>query len=327
MKPSGEQARPPDPQVLTPLIRQRADPYIHRHADGWYYFTASVPAYDGIELRRSHTIVGLADAEPLMVWRKPDQGPYSDLVWAPEIHFNRGAWYVYFAAAPSREIRDELFQHRMYALSTLAENPLQGEWTFEGRIDTGMDTFCLDATTFEHRGVLYYLWAQKAPGIRGNSNLYIAPMQDPVTLGGEPVRLSVPEYDWETRGFWVNEGPAVVRHGHRLFVTYSASATDANYAMGLLWADAEADLLEPDNWTKSDKPVLTSSPRYRIFGPGHNSFTVAEDGVTDLLVYHARTYTEIEGDPLWNPDRHTFVKPLRWDDDGMPVFGDAGLAD
>ena len=106
-----------------------------------------------------------------------------------------------------------------------------------------------------------------------------------------------------------------------------ASATDENYAMGLLWADAESNLLDPRSWTKSDRPVLTSSPAHRIFGPGHNSFTVAEDGVTDLLVYHARTYTEIEGDPLWNPDRHTFVKPLRWDRDGMPVFGDAALAE
>jgi GH43 family beta-xylosidase len=322
-----ENAREHTARVLTPLIRQRADPYIHRHLDGWYYFTASVPAYDGIELRRSRTIAGLAGAEPVMVWRKPDSGRCSDLVWAPEIHFNNGAWYVYFAAAPSREIKDDLFQHRMYAISTRAANPLDGAWAFEGRIETGLDTFCLDATTYRHEGVLYCLWAQKEPGIRGNSNLYIAPMRDPVTLAGEPVRLSIPEFDWETRGFRVNEGPAVVRHGHRLFVTYSASATDENYAMGLLWADAEADLLAPDNWTKSGRPVLTSSPRYSIFGPGHNSFTVAEDGVTDLLVYHARTYTRIEGDPLWNPDRHTFVKPLRWDEEGMPVFGDAALAD
>lgn len=313
--------------VLKPLIRQRADPYIHRHTDGWYYFTASVPAYDGIELRRAKTIAGLAEANTVMVWRKPDSGPYSDLVWAPEIHFNRGAWYVYFAAAPSREIKDELFQHRMYAISTHADNPLEGEWKFEGQIDTGLDTFCLDATTFEHRGVLYYLWAQKEEGIRGNSNLYIARMKTPVEIETEPVRLSIPEYEWEIRGFWVNEGPAVVRHGGRLFITYSASATDENYAMGLLWADADADLLDPASWRKSGKPVLTSSPAYNIFGPGHNSFTVAEDGVTDMLVYHARTYTEIEGDPLWNPDRHTFVKPLRWDEDGMPVFGDAALSD
>jgi GH43 family beta-xylosidase len=314
-------------RLLSPLIEQRADPYILKHGDGWYYFTASVPAYDGIELRRARTIAGLADARTVMVWRKPDIGPYSDLVWAPELHFNLGSWYVYFAAAPSREIRNGLFQHRMYAISTRADNPLEGEWAFEGRIDTGMDTFCLDATTFTHKGVLYYLWAQKEEGIRGNSNLYIAPMQTPVKLAGKPVRLSIPEYEWETRGFWVNEGPSVVKHGHRIFITYSASATDENYAMGLLWADADADLLNPASWAKSPRPVLTSNPALRVFGPGHNSFTVAEDGVTDLLVYHARTYTEIVGDPLWDPNRHTFVKPLKWDDDGMPVFGDAALAD
>ena len=27
-----------------PLIIQRADPYIYRHTDGYYYFTASVPS-------------------------------------------------------------------------------------------------------------------------------------------------------------------------------------------------------------------------------------------------------------------------------------------
>lgn len=313
--------------VLVPLIEQRADPCIHRHRDGYYYLTASVPAYDGIELRRATTIAGLAEATPVMVWTKPETGPYSDLIWAPEIHFNHDAWYVYFAAAPSRETRDGLFQHRMYAISTRAANPLEGKWTFEGRIDTGMDTFCLDATTFTHEGVLYYLWAQKDESIRGNSNLYIAPMKDPVTLDGRPVRLSIPEYEWEKRGFWVNEGPAVVRHDGRIFMTYSASATDENYAMGLLWADADANLLDPASWSKSPDPVLTSSPEHSVFGPGHNSFTVAEDGKTDLLVYHARTYSEIEGDPLWNPDRHTFVKPLKWDGDGMPVFGDAAVAD
>lgn len=313
--------------VLQPLIEQRADPHIYKHTDGYYYFTASVPAYDGVELRRATSIHDLASAEPVMVWRKPDTGPYSDLIWAPEIHFNQGAWYVYFAAAPSREIKHDLFQHRMYAISCKDANPVTGSWTFEGQIDTGIDTFGLDATTFTHKGVLYYVWAQKEEGIRGNSNLYIAPMKTPTEIDGEPVRLSIPEYDWEIIGFWVNEGPSIVKHGGKIFMTYSASATDENYAMGLLWADENADLLNPASWHKSKQPVLRSSPKHKIFGPGHNSFTKAEDGVTDLLVYHARTYTEIEGDPLWDPNRHTFVKTLKWDDQGMPVFGDAALDD
>jgi len=53
----------------------------------------------------------------------------------------------------------------------------------------------------------------------------------------------------------------------------------------------------------------------------NNSFTVAADGKTDLLFYHARNYRDIEGDPLRNPDRHTRVQMLGWKQDGAPDFG------
>jgi GH43 family beta-xylosidase len=314
-------------EKLTPLIEQRADPFIHKHTDGYYYFTASVPQYDRIELRRAKTIAGLASASMTDIWRKPDTGPYSELIWAPEIHFNQGAWYVYFAAAPSRQIKDKLFQHRMYAIRNTHPNPFEGTWEFMGQVETGMDTFCLDATTFTHKGVLYYLWAQKDNAIEGNSNLYIAPMKTPWQLAGAPVMLSRPEFDWETRGFHVNEGPSVLKRRGKIFISYSASATDENYAMGLLCADDSANLLDPVSWSKMTEPVLRSCYEHGIYGPGHNSFTIAEDGDTVMLVYHARTYTEIVGDPLWNPDRHTFVKPLRWDDAGMPRFGRPSVAD
>ncbi len=312
---------------LEPLILQRADPFVRKHEDGFYYFTASVPAYDRIEVRRAKTIAGLATAETVDVWRKPDAGPCSELIWAPEIHHHQRAWWIYFAAAPSREIKDDLFQHRMYAISTTAENPLEGEWTEPEQVHTGVDSFCLDATTFVHRGVLYYVWAQKDRWVRGNSNLYIARMASPTTLATKPARLSVPELAWETRGFWVNEGPAVlVSHG-KVFISYSASATDENYCMGLLYADEGADLLEPKNWTKSQEPVFKTCFEHGVYGPGHSAFTVAEDGVTDVLVYHARTYREIVGDPLWNPDRHTFMKPIKWNTDGMPVLGRPSCAE
>jgi GH43 family beta-xylosidase len=314
-------------KVLQPLIEQRADPFIHKHTDGYYYFTASVPAYDRIELRRARSIAELPSAPPVAVWHKPDEGPLSELIWAPEIHFNQGAWYVYFAAAPSREIKGDLFQHRMYAISTKADNPLEGDWQAPVQIDTGIDTFCLDATTFTHKGILYYIWAQKEPGIAGNSNLYIAPMDTPSRIAATPSRLSIPEFDWETRGFLVNEGPAVLIRNGRVFISYSASATDENYCMGLLIADEDADLLNPNSWRKVEEPVFRTSYEHKIYGPGHNSFTVAEDGETNLLVYHARTYTEIEGDPLWDPNRHTFVKPLKWNDEGMPVFGSPATDD
>ena len=307
--------------ILQPLILQRADPCIRRFADGWYYFTASVPAYDRIELRRARTIAELPTEPTVDVWHKPATGPNSELIWAPELHRIFDTWVVFFAAAPSRAIKDDLFQHRMWAITTTALNPLEGIWSPAVQVDSGIDAFCLDATSFTHRGETYYVWAQKEPGIRGNSNLMIARMASPTRLATKPVRLSVPEFEWEIRGFWVNEGPSVlIRHG-RIFISYSASATDENYCMGLLHAREDADLLDPRSWTKLSQPVFQTDYEHKIYGPGHNSFTEAEDGVTDMLVYHARTYTEIVGDPLWDPNRHTYVKPLKWDAAGLPVFG------
>jgi len=48
------------------------------------------------------------------------------------------------------------------------------------------------------------------------------------------VLLTTPDYPWEREGFWVNEGPAILKHNGKIFLTYSASATGACYAMGML---------------------------------------------------------------------------------------------
>ena len=90
--------------------------------------------------------------------------------------------------------------------------------------------------------------------------------------------------------------------------------------MGLLWIDLLADPLRPENWHKSPEPVFRTSDENHQYGPGHNGFTQTPEG-EDVLVYHARNYTEIEGDPLYDPNRHTRLKRVRWQENGMPDFG------
>ena len=136
----------------------------------------------------------------------------------------------------------------------------------------------------------------------------------PITL------LARPDHEWERRGPWVCEAPAVLVKNGRVFITYSASATDANYCLGLLHADENADLLDSASWTKLPEPVLKSDPAASVFGPGHNSFTTTPDGKTDILVYHALNYEKIRGDSLRNPDRATRAQVIRWRADGMPDF-------
>ncbi|WP_088103525.1 glycoside hydrolase family 43 protein [Halalkalibacter urbisdiaboli] len=305
-----------------PVIEQRADPWVYKHTDGYYYFTASVPEYDRIELRRSETIQGLGEAEPKTVWWKYDRGPMSANIWAPEIHYIDGKWYIYFAAAKTAETNEGLFDHRMFVLENEAENPLEGEWIEKGQIKTKWESFALDATTFEHEGTRYLVWPQKDPDIVGNSNLYIAKMINPWTITGEPVMITTPEYEWEKIGFLVNEGPAVIKKQGRIFIAFSASATNHNYCMGLLYASETSDLLDSNSWTKHPEPVFQTSEKTGQYGPGHNSFTVSEDGLQDVMIYHARNYKEIEGDPLYDPNRHTRAQVITWDEDGFPVFGE-----
>lgn len=309
-----------------PLIIQRADPYIYKHTDGYYYFSASVPAYNLIELRRSKTIAGLAHAMPRTIWRKHDTGTgeESELIWAPEIHFIDGKWYVYYAASHTTDFDENgMFQHRMYVIECDASDPMATEdnWIERGRVQTPIDSFALDATTFEHQDKLYYVWAQKDPEIFGNTNIYISEMENPWTLKTKPVLLTKPEYDWETQIFAVNEGPAILHRNGKFFLTFSGSATDENYCMGMLYANEDADLLDPSSWTKLDHPVFTSDIKNNLLGPGHNSFTVSEDGAKDLLVYHIRNYADIKGDPLYDPNRHTMIQSFDYDENGFPVFG------
>ena len=301
-----------------PLIFNRADPWVYLHTDGYYYFTATVPDYDLLELRRAKSINDLENAETKVIWTKHETGPMGSHIWAPEIHYMDGKWYILFAAGGAEDV----WAIRMYAIENDSENPMEGEWVEKGQIKTDWETFSLDATSFEHQGKRYLVWAQHPPELEGNTALFIAEMENPWTIKRPMVEITRPEYDWEIQLYKVNEGAAVLHKNGKLFLTYSASGTDHNYAMGLLTADENADLLDPDSWDKSPVPVFKTSDENKIYGPGHSSFTTTPDGKTDLLIYHARSYKEIDGDPLHDPNRHTRVQIITWDENGYPVFGE-----
>ena len=262
-----------------PWILQRADPYVYEK-DGWYYFTASVPAYDSIVLRRAKKLADLPQAEEVVIWKKHESGPMSKHIWAPELHYLEGKWYIYFAGGEEEDI----WKIRPYVLECQGQDPLADAWVEKGKMqradgdEFSFEAFSLDATVFEDAGDYYYVWAEKVGVGKQISNLYIAKMESPCKLATVQVLLTTPDYDWERVGFWVNEGPAVIHHGDKLYLTYSASDTGVAYCVGMLTATSGTDLLDPLNWRKERHPVLQSSYEKGIYGPGHNSFTKDEDG-------------------------------------------------
>lgn len=330
-----------------PLIERRADPQIQYDAQkGYWYFTASYPAlrdaqhgYDRIILRRADSVEGLAKAPERTVWQAPKSGKLARHVWAPELHRIQDRWYLFFAAGSSEDV----WAIRPYVLVCQGEDPWdeaswrdQGSGEFEihpAESDDGR-FFChmsLDMTYFVHRGRHYVIWAD----IIGQSALYMQEIDPaaPWKGRGRVICLTTPEFAWERDQERVNEGPAVLKTDERIFVSFSASGTGPEYCIGLLWADAEADLMEESSWHKLGYPVLTSADVPGEYGPGHNSFT--EDGKHNtLFVYHARPRECMEkacgfGDcePLYDPCRHARIRRVCWDDDGFPILknpGDAG---
>ncbi|WP_258104617.1 glycoside hydrolase family 43 protein [Marinoscillum sp. MHG1-6] len=299
--------------IVNPLVPQRADPWVHKTDDGTYYLIATAPEYDRIEIRKANTIADLGMVEPTVVWRKHETGVMGHHIWAPELHRIDGKWYIYFAAGDA----ENHWNIRIYALSNSSEDPTTGEWVEEGRIYTEQDSFSLDATTFEYKGKRYFIWTQNVG--RGTS-LLISEMESPTKLKGPEVVLTDPTYDWETRGYKVNEGPAILQKNGRVFLTYSASATDHNYCIGMLWLDENTDPMDSTAWNKSEKPVFYTSEKLRRYGPGHNSFTTSEDGEKDVMIYHARVYKDLVGNPLTDPNRHTRARVIEWDKNGFPDF-------
>ncbi len=300
----------------SPLVYQRADPYVHYHTDGYYYFTGTIPQYDSIEIRRARTLNGLLTADSFIVWKRHMTGAMSGLIWAPELHYIDNVWYIYFTASSSAD----RWSIRPYVLRCRGENPITGKWEELGQIDVGHESFSLDMTSFIHKdGKQYVIWAQVMYH-GGPSELFMARMKNPWTLETKPMLLTTPQYPWEKHRFEVNEGPAVLRRNGKVIVTYSASDTGCHYCMGMLWADEDSDILNPISWCKSDVPVFMSSDGAGQYGPGHNSFTT--DNGRDVLIYHSRSYKETEGDPLDDNNRHARAKVFDYDENGLPVFGE-----
>ena len=144
---------------------------------------------------------------------------------------------------------------------------MQGNWQEMGQLKTHLDSFSLDATTFSHNGKRYLVWAQQNQPATYNSALWIAEMDSPTSIKEPIVAITEPTLDWEVQGYKVNEGAAVMIREGKVLLTYSASATDHRYAMGLLWADADADLLDPASWHKKQQPIFASNEKVGRFGP------------------------------------------------------------
>jgi GH43 family beta-xylosidase len=307
-------------KFINPLLPSGADPWVIYHA-GYYYYTNSKG--DRLVLYKTKNMADLKSAQNKTVWTPPPNTVYSKELWAPELHFINNKWYLYFAADDGNNDH-----HRLYVLENASVDPLQGTWTFKGKLSDETNKWAIDVSMFENKGKLYLIWAGWEGNKNGEQDIYIAQLKNPWTVGSKRVKISSPMYDWEKFGDLgansnpphvnVNEGPEILKHKDKLFLIYSASGCWTDYyALGMLSTSTNKNLLDPASWTKSPVPVFKQSPENGVYAPGHNSFFKSPDGKEDWILYHANS----QPGQGCGKDRSPRMQQFTWNKDGSPNFG------
>jgi GH43 family beta-xylosidase len=303
-----------------PLLPAGADPWVIYH-DEYYYYTNSLG--NRLEIWKTKNMEDLGNAPHKTVFTPGAGTMHSKELWAPELHYLQGKWYMYFAADDG-----DNNHHRIYVIENPSADPTVGDWTFKGQVGDATNKWAIDVSVFENRGQLYMIWSGWEGDANGQQNIYLAKMSNPYTITGPRVKVSSPVYNWERFGDLgatsnpphvnVNEGPEILKHGNKLFLIYSASGcwTD-HYSLGMLTASASANLMDTASWKKSKEPVFKGSPENGVYAPGHNSFFKSPDGKEDWILYHANPKAGCGCDGQRSPRMQKFS----WKADGTPDFG------
>ncbi|MBU3175667.1 family 43 glycosylhydrolase [Clostridium estertheticum] len=303
-----------------PIAINRADPCIAKW-NGKYYFIATNDADNNhtLYMREADTIPGLVKAEEVLILDSSTYDGIGGLLWAPEFHIVEGNLYIFHAATSGEFLYEE--SHVM-KLKKGGKPMCREDWSRPQRavkkdgtnLCEGGETISLDMTNFEINGEYYVAWSQRQfMPVDLGAWVYIAKVdiKEPWKLTTDPVLLTKPDYGWANNHTFVDEGPfALIRNG-KLFLTFSSAAVDATYVVGLLTADIDANLLNPESWTKTNYPLLTSRSMPGEYGPGHNAYVIDDNG-TVWNTYHARP--GVEG------PRSSGIRRVHFDIDGYPVL-------
>lgn len=300
------------------------DPFMVEDETGCYYmFTTG----GGIDISRINSITNTNASERKTVYWSGNNGIAGD-IWAPEIHRIGDRWYIVSCALFDKNAVEkgtmpyasEFEEHGDYyrygfVLESKTDD-IMGEYEFKGILaPDGLNN--IDGTYLQKDGKLYYVFSAYVN--IAHQCIYIAEMENPYTLKSDEngknnaVMLSEPEYSWEKKGWWVNEGPAALYNGEDVHIVYSASGySSGHYSLGLLTLSGD-DVMNEKSWSKSMMKVMGNQPDKNIWSAGHCSFLYRENGEI-FMVYHATPTENFHDSP-----RLTYVKPVKFIF-GVPVF-------
>ena len=248
-----------------------ADPFVLL-SDGLYYHYATYDP-DGYRVRVSADLVHWEDRGYCL--HKDDvMGEY--WFWAPEILALGGKFYMVYTSE----------EHLGLAVADSPAGPfvqVKKQWLSEKNAIDGHFHIAADGgvylyyVRFDHGNVIY--------GVRLAENtdefIRLAAEGNLQIDEAAEVRLIETEEEWETHMGRVAEGPFILRHGGKYYLTYSANDYQSpRYAIG--YAVSENPLGPYRKYPGN--PILQR--KEPITGVGHHSFITSRDGSRLICVYH-----------------------------------------
>ena len=216
------------------------------------------------------------ESDSVKVWTPPTGTNYSKQIWAPELHFLAGKWYIYVAASDGnnsthrmqvleRDAADPVWRIRLQGQDCRGDRPLGDRW--HGVRMARRDVFRLVR--------LAWLDGWPAESVHRPDGNAMEPQHRPRVV--EHAQLTA----WEKYGLPINEGPEALIHDGTLNIIYSASGYWTNqYALGRLTYNGTGSILSASSWTKASQPVFQATSL--VTGTGHASFTKSPDGTRRL---------------------------------------------
>lgn len=303
----------------------KPDPYVAQK-DGYYYFLSTKG--NKIAITKTPSMSLLAAMPETTVWTPPTGTDHSSDIWAPELHFLSGKWYIYFAADDTGG--DD--NHRMFVLENPNADPTTGTWTFKGKIFDSSDQWAIDGSVLTIGTNNYFIWSGwENVATKFKQYIYLAAMSDPWTISGPRIKVSSPTNNWEkyepsgNLGAGVNEGPIMLQKdaSSPVFIIYSASRYSSdNYCLAQIQLKAGGDPTVATDWINK-KQVFVRNDAASVYGPGHNGFFTSSytdannvDHTENWFVYHARSTANTT-----TGARTPRMQKLTWNADGSPNFG------
>jgi len=279
-----------------------ADPFVWRHGGLYFAIGTGAAAAPGagpasvFPLMTSPDLISWTPAGHALVPPAPVLG---DTFWAPEIAHAEGRWYLYYSVG---------FADRQHQLRVAVADQPQGPYVDAAQLtDPAQVPFAIDPHPFQDADGRWYLFHSRdfleavdeaGAAVRVGTALVVQRLQSMTRLAGEPPRtVARARRDWQrfaadrpmyggVHDWHTLEGPFVVHEGGRYYCLYSGGNwQDLSYGVDYVVADQVMGPYRDD--APHEGPRVLRTVEGHVIGPGHCSVTLAPDGRTRLIVYHA----------------------------------------